>query len=782
MKASHGSYTRDNVARIAEGIGTSTIWFGGGRLGVSVADHGGIEEIAYFGRQPLHRREFFRSGARSAYPRLFRTSLIVDGRTYVLELNQTEIFPGGYRSRLDIPNEGVSIEHWLVVVNDALLQTIKVVANRRRRALRMQTALHNYNRVPLQGRTWTDWKADKVGAWTAGIADLADGKKSVTWCAVVADRPLSLRAFHSHKHFFETDAFTSGAVTTAVLFGHGRQEFGKRVKSLRRGASNEAQSAFRLWGKRLASVSSVRGLPVAVEAFHRQQPLILDSLMVRDAPGAMRASVGHYWVWGWDTIVYGDSYLFGGRADFVRDALSLYERTADPREGIAHAFGPDFSISICQALAAQGLYGVWLYNYAAHTGDMETVRRHYVFARTLFDRTLRRDRKEGLCVGTALFPDFPKFAGHNGHDISVFNNSIFYQAARCMEHLAGLMGDAATGRTARQAWMELEQTFRDRFWDAKKGFWVDSLDSRDLSRRASYPSHAILWITPFARELIGGRAEQCAEFMARHHAFPGGVRMYPPWDNAFNGDGNQLGQYYPVGTDVAFLNLMAASGRQEWLAKWVGWVGQFWEQHTVPEGMTAEAENDGPHRPDCPGGKQPFAAKAWQISLLNAIVGVHFDEGGLTVGPGLDKPLLLSALPFGRKRWTISTRGKGPFIRGVTVNGRTVKGSCKVPADLCTGKAVRLDIERTARPSSAPQILSANGAEVTNVERTARTLSCRLTAPGAVRVRIQAGGACTVAWDGAPVAVERQRADAGQTVLLLPRADGRVAGELTVKT
>ena len=88
-----------------------------------------------------------------------------------------------------------------------------------------------------------------------------------------------------------------------------------------------------------------------------------------------------------------------------------------------------------------------------------------------------------------------------------------------MEHLAGLMGDADTGKLARRAWMELEQTFRERFWDAKKGFWADSLDSRNLSRRESYPSHAILWITPFARELIGARAEQCADFMARHHAF-----------------------------------------------------------------------------------------------------------------------------------------------------------------------------------------------------------------------------------------------------------------------
>ncbi|MCY3018249.1 MAG: hypothetical protein NTW87_04350 [Planctomycetota bacterium] len=646
----------------------------------------------------------------------------------------------------------------------------------------MQTALHNYNRVSLERRTWTDWRADKAGAWTAAITDAGDGKESRTWCGVVADWPLSLRVFHSEKRFFETDTFTRGAVTIAVLFGHGRQEFRKRAQSLRRGASGEAQRAVKLWGARLAAVPSVRGLPPAVASFHRQQPLILDSLMVRDAPGAMRASVGHYWVWGWDTIVYGDSYRFGGRADFVRDALNLYKRTADPRDGIAHAFGPDFSVSCSQALAAQGLYGVWLYNYAAHTGDMRTVRRHYAFARTLFARTLQRDRRKGLCVGTALFPDFPKFAGHNGYDISVFNNGIFYQAARCMEYLAGMMGDADTGRMARRAWMEFEQTFHEHFWDAKKGFWVDSLDIRSLFRRESYPSHAILWVTPFARELIAGRAGQCAAFMARHHAFQGGIRMYPAWDNAFNGDGNQLGQYYPVGTDVAFLNLMAASGRQRWLEKWIEWVGQFWEQHTVPEGMTAEAENDGPHRPDCPGGKQPFAAKAWQIGLLNAIVGVHFDAGGITVGPGLDRPLLLSNLPFHGKRWTISTRGRGPFIRRLTVNGRTTKGSCKVPADLCTGKNIRLDIERTAQLSGAPQLLSANGAEVTRVEQTARTLHCRLTASGAVRVRFQAGGTCAAAWNGVPVVVEHTGADAGQTVLLLPRLDGRLAGELAVRT
>jgi len=515
-------YTRDGVACVPAGIATSTVWFAGGRTGVSVADHGGIEEMVYYGRQPLGRQAFFRSAARSAYPKVFRPYLIVDGKAYLLELRRTRIYPSGYCSTLAIPEAGVKIEHWLVAVNDAVLQTIKVAANRGRRTLRMRTSVHNYNRTRPDGRTWTDWKRNRAGAWTAEAVDEANGGPCKTFCAVVADRALSMKAFHSQKIYFETEAFLEGAVTTAVLFGHDAGEFRTRLKALRRGASGEAQAVAASWAARLKSSASLEGLSPAVASFFRQQPLVVESLMVRDAPGAMRASAGHYWVWGWDTMVHGDSYCLGGCADFVREALDLYERTADPEKGIAHAFRPDFTISLYQALAAQGLYAIWLYHYLAHTGDLGTVRRHYAFARTLFQRTLKVEWRGGLCEGRSLFPDFPDLVGHNGHDISVFNNGIFYQTARCMEYLATEAGDLETAASARRTWMELERNFRRRFWDARKGYWVDSLDSRDDTKRRSYPSYALLWVTPFARELVAGREAKCAEFMARHLAFPAG--------------------------------------------------------------------------------------------------------------------------------------------------------------------------------------------------------------------------------------------------------------------
>jgi hypothetical protein len=764
------------VPPVPEGLGTSTVWFGGGRVGVSVADHGGLEEIVYFGAQPLHCREFFRSTARSAYPRVFRSYLLVDERAYTLELHRTEIFPAGYRSRLEIPEEGVSVEHWLVVVNDAFLQGFRVRSNARRRELRLRTALHNYTRTSPEGRTWSDWKKDRWGAWTAEVTDRQGGGPSNTWCGVVSDRKLSARSFHSGKLFFETDGVRSGAVSAAVLFGLSQRSFGQRLRALRRGASAEARAALNAWRARLETTPTMRGVPPAVASFFRQQPLILDSLSLTDVPGAMRASVGHYWVWGWDAMVYGDGYLFGGRPGFVRAALDLYERTADPEKGIAHALNPDLTIGGYQTPAAQGLYGIWLYLYAAHTGDLATVRRHYPFA-----RTLKRDRRHGLCVGASLLPDFPQYAGHNGHDISVFNNSIFYQSARCMEHLAGMMGDAATARSARAAWRASEDAFRKLFWDAKRGYWVDSLDSRSLSPRRSYPSHAILWVTPFARDLVAGREAPCAAFLAEHHAFAGGIRMFPLWDRAFNGDGNQFGQHYPVGSDVAFLNLMAADGRQELLERWLRWVDEFWRQYTVPEGVTVEAENDGPRRPDCPGGKQPFAAKAWQIGLLNGVLGVHFDVGGITAGPGLDRPLALSRVCFQRKRWTIATKGKGPYVRLLRINGKAVRGTCRVPADLSTGRSVHLEIVRSLKPSAAPQLVAADGARISSVEQGANTLRLRLSAPGAVRVWFRARGRCTPTWNGEAIPVERHRSCDRQCVLLVPPAGGNLSGEFALE-
>ena len=770
------------------GLGTETIWFGGGRTGLAVAAHGGIEKIVYFGNQPLSRRNFFVSGARSAYEKILRPYVLVGEKAYVLELNRTRFYAGGYRSTLSLPKLGVEVEHDLALTNDAILQTVRVIRNKRSLPLRFRISLHEYTRQIPPGRAWGEWKENLAkNAWIARIVDDPTGHEAepeeprTTWFGIVGDRPLTSRLFHSTRHYFDTAPFKTGATTIAALFGFNKTAFLKRAATLHHEGSKESARVVGGWEQQIEKAPRLHLKQPAVESFFRMAPLLLDALIVKDRPGANRASVSHYGAWAWDTMVHCEAHLANGQPEFVRGVLDLYFRTADPERGIGHAFNPEMTrLHHNQAPAAQGLYIYTLYIYFASTGDRAVLQKYYAFTVSILKRALASRGRDGLFEGTSLFPDFPVYAGQTGQDISAFNNGIIYQAARVMEHMAGWMDDAATAQIARQAWQTLEPAFRRRLWDAKKGFWVDSIDSKTLAHRKSYCSQALLHFSPFASDLLRGRDVACAKFMGENFAYSGGIRMHPTWDPAFNGDGNQLGQHYPVGSDLLYLKTSARAGRQDLLAQWLGWIEEFWKRNTVPEGTTAEAENDGPRYPDCPGGKQGFSVKAWYMGILNAVAGVSFDAGGVTVGPGFNQPITLEGVYFGGHRWTFRTTGKSGFISRLRINGVVLTGSCKIPTDLLKTKTVTVEIERSTRPKHQLQLLAADGARLSKVSHARGGLRVSLEAPGSVYVRFAAAKKPTVTWQGQPVAVEYESHEG--RILLSDETALRLAGELEFKT
>jgi hypothetical protein len=793
------SYSSTNVPFVTKGLGTDTVWLGGGRVGAGIAAHGGIEKIIYYGRQSLGQSAFFAMDARSAYTKLFKPYLLVGAKAYRLELNQTQIYPGGYRSMFRIPGEGIEVEHDVVLVSDAVLQTVRVLRNPRKKQLRLRFAWHEYTRLNPVGRSWGPWNGKMGGnMWSVRVTDQSLEKKPVTtvvevfpetpltkeklgttWFGVVGDKPITTRLTHLGRRYFETGPFQKGAVTVSALFGHQEAAFRKRAAVLSRAGSRESQAMLDGWDKKIAEVPKLNlGIP-AVESFFRLSPLLQESLMPDDLPGGMRASAGTYWVWGWDTLVFCEAYLIAGQAGFLRDALELYHRTAHPTEGVGHQFTTSMELRIPQAPAAQGLYVYALYQYVAYTGDRKTLEKHYPLVLTILKLALASRHSTGLFSGRALFPDLPEYAGHTGHDLSVFNNSIFYQAARTVEHLAGWMKDPATAKTARTIWQDLKKSF-DRFWDARTGYWFDSLDSRNLSPRRSHPSHALLCFSPFANELLLGRSASCSRFMAKHLVFANGLRMYPVDSKAFNGDGNQFGQHYPVGGDLLFLKSSALEGRQELLQRWLDWMRQFWDQNTVPEGVTVEAENEGPQYPDAPGGKQPFSGKAWYMGIINAILGVHFDAGGLTFGPGLDRPVRLDGIFHGGRRWNIHTRGKGKYILSLRVNGRQVSATCKIPSDVAVAKSMNVEVVRSSKPAAPLQLLSADGARLSRWKRGKTGFRVRLDSPGPVGIRFFAKKKPTVTWKGRVVASTYVRRTGHGAVLLASDDYGPIAGELVV--
>ncbi len=778
-----------------KGIGVPYLTYGAGRVGASITHWGGLHQVVYYGDGPMRSPPaYFQADASTAYVRLFRLQLVIGGLAYNPEFNETVHYPFGFSSRFRIATLGVDVSHSLTLLNDALVQSATVIENASALPLQLRLEHHEHTKHQSHGdleRTWSDWTGSGDGVWactasdrlseqawqsakeqtlvshdSVGLACRETGpREGSTHLALLADGSMARTSLRG-RTYWTTHSFTNGTKAVALVFASSSEALGDRVRNLRPQLQSIALDRQRACHAEIAELPAIDiGNPI-VSSLFGNLPATVAACFVEDKPGAMRAAAMHYWVWGWDTLMCVESMLIAGNEDTVRNVLRFYRETADPEFGIGHQFTRELTVRIPQAPAAQCLYLVALHAYMAYTGDIAMVNEAYSFARIVFERALAARNDMGLGTGPALWPDFPICAGHTGRDCSAFNNSILYQGVRCMETLAGLVGDKATLATASDAARQLEVAFPDAFWDEAKGYFVDSIDSFTHEQRPSYPSHAMLWQSPFCGDLAPDKGEACARFISTHHATPRGFLPYPRWDSAFNGDHNQLGQTWPI-TDVFDTRRLAEAGDQVALATWMDGLAWFWQQLTIPEAYTMVTTNDS-GTPDAPGGKQPFSAKSWYMAIISSIAGIDVDQGGITLGPGLAEPVVIERFRYRGSNVRLSVQGAGIFPEALTVKGKTVSGSCKIPMRILNAaEACDIDVEfkRTATPPTTPVILSMTGASLISANVYDDALNAVVEARASVWLKFAAPGVPTVTLDGAAVDITHWRSGVGWALL-----------------
>lgn len=766
------------VPSVKRGVGVLQNTYGGGRVGASINHFGGLNQVVFWGSQPTSSPcTFFRSDATSSYQRCFRAELLVEGQPYVMEFHDTQHFPFGYVSRFTIPGTGVELRHRLTLLNDALVFSVEVLKNPRRLRLRQRFEHHDYCREGKEGavsRTFSPWESGTVShGWTVQVKDqvsdahweeiqaslrkrkgvgyplLSDGdRSSTTFVTFLGDQGLEMRTSHSGRRYFLGGEFRSGLHACTLLFTQDRKSCVSRAEELlEAGALALAQEKH--FAKALKSNPTFRSGDAVFDSMLANVPPMLESLMMQDLKGAMRAVTMHYGIWGWDTLMGSEAYLLGNKADFVREALAFYKETADPEYGVGHMFTRGKPrVRTPMAPSAQLLYLIVLYQYGVHTGDFSLWKDFYEFARWVFQLNLADVNEKGLGSGPALFPDFPEFAGHNGHDISVFNNSLLYQGARCMEEMAASQGDTETEAQAAALSRKLEKNFSPAFWDKRHGYFVDSIDTRSGAARKSYPGHALLWQTPFLSDLAGEKLAACGEFQAKNLSTDRGFLMYPRWDAAFDGDGNQMAQIWST-HDAFILRCQAKAGREDILSRWVQGCSYFWNLLTYIEGYSCQSVNDG-GTPDLPGGKQPFGAKSIYMAFFTGLAGLHFDIGGLTFEEGSEREVGIDKLPFRGRQLQITLKGKGSFPKHLLVDGKAITGTRKVPLKALR-KRSRIVFERTSKRPKHPVLLSFYGATLDSSDAKAGRLSVSATGATASWLSFFAPAAPQILVNGQPL-------------------------------
>lgn len=545
------------------------------------------------------------------------------------------------------------------------------------------------------------------------------------------------------KHILKSPVMQAGKTYSFVVsFGNDKQALQQKQRHLIDSLSFYVAHQFERYKKVADNSPHLTSPYTDLNNFISLAPMYHESLKVLDVPGAIRAKTTNYWVWGWDGMTSNYATCYWGDTAHLKDLLWFYKNTADPKEGIGHAFEYDMQPSSISALPAQGMYTSLLQLYFANTADAQTVKDLYPFARLIFNRIAAQEvAVTGMSKGTSLFPDFPVMMEETGQDISGFNTTIFYTAARSMEWLAAFTGDVAQQQKAKTIIDKIEKNFLPLFFDQQNNFIVSSIDAITLKQRNVHNSNSIRWENNYCYDLIRNIDSASLIFLKQNAVTPMGLREIPVSSSAYDMDANQLHCGWPANGEY-FVRLINRMNQKDLMNQYIQWVS-YWTQHlTCPEGISNYIETSAPEFDRWTSQKgtwQGYSMRAWYQAALHGVVGVGADVGGITFYPYSGEEMKLEGFNYLGKKIDIEMRGSGPYISSIVVDGITIKGTAKVPADLYRDKQhVSIVVNRTLVNELPFAVVTGNAIQLQNYKWEEDKINATLSGCGLCRLQLSA--------------------------------------------
>lgn len=699
--------------------------FGNGRIFASVGAHGGLLKVAYWGKQNLGAANFFQADPGTAWVKLFRLHIIIGGKRYYLTMNDTKLYPFGFRSSCEIGD--IAVEHELLLLPDAIVQRAKVLRNPQKLPIQLEV-LHQESCVAIcrANRTWEDFAFDKKrnalitcchdenqniyrgddGLAQKGLGlEVSDAPKAETWIGIGCDLPVAATCgYHARsKHYLSSAASDDASLAFFMLFSPSKKSFEKRLQILSKDVHHECDELIEEYERRLETHPKIDiGNPV-LNSFFMQQPEVIRAIELHDRPGAFKATLAGYFVWGWDGMMPIIPCTLSNNPEISAAVLRFWHEMRHPLIGIPLQLTTNFEPRLKEAFPAQCQYIASLYHYVAITGDLSLAKEVLPTCEFILEKCRNDEvKKTGLVSGPSLWPDFPEAMEENGEDISSLNNSLLYQGLRSMEHIYSALGCASRSEVCRDWAVRLRSNFVKYLYDEEKGYFISSCSSRNFKPRKHYCSQAIFWITPFARELVTHAPDRIAAFMDKHLRSAKCLLSLPRWDSAWMADGNQLGASYPT-ADFFYLNIHKLVGDSKALDAWLGDVEWFWKRHTAPEALTPEAENEHEMGADNQGCKQLQACSTWYSCLYIGLAGMEFNHEGITFTPWGDSKISIGNLNLRGVSINIKITGAGNHIGSLKLNGKPLPaGSSKIAWSDLKGKTAKIELIRSVkRPNPA---------------------------------------------------------------------------------
>jgi hypothetical protein len=389
--------------------------FSNGRLFCTVGHHGGLTNVSYWGDQHLGAGGFFQGALETGWHKNFRFYVAIDEKNYYPELNDTRLMPFGFTSHC--VEAGVKMDYDLLLLPDTLVQRVKFAGNPGRRTLRIgMIHQEDINAVGGSNRTWQPFVFEKkFNAFVTSCRDinppppvrsaseeslaqvdrgpeLHDSPDVTTWIALGCDVPFTVRgSYHARsKQYIRSAFFKKKEAAFYLVFARSREELEKRLAMLKRSVHRECHELLRGYETRLRERPQIDvGDPVLNSAFG-QFPEMIHHMKVPDMPGAAKATLAGYWVWGWDGMMPMLPSPLANEREYDIDSFRFFHRTIDKRFGIPHQFSTGFELKLKGPFPSQCQYIASLYHYVAITGNLKIAREVFSTCQFILEKC-RRD-------------------------------------------------------------------------------------------------------------------------------------------------------------------------------------------------------------------------------------------------------------------------------------------------------------------------------------------------------------------------------------------------------
>jgi hypothetical protein len=488
-----------------------------------------------------------------------------------------------------------------------------------------------------------------------------------------------------------------------------------------------------------------------IQEFFSTVPGLVESCIIREF-GIPRATPGgYYWIWAWDAMVTALTSLRWGGVNVAEDTVAFIGSHRD--EGSipmrwTHSLEP---LDTQPRGALESLLASLAYETSRERAKTPIMEATYLQMVKHLKEIAAVSDQRGLFSNIGFYPDLPIQFGRTGESAVAMEVAAFYAFCRVCENSALQQGDQQTARDAAQILSVIERSFCQIFWDPKRNFLIDSLERKSGLRNMSYPLFNFLFLHyPPSIQLLRGRVVQSARFIGRHLLTPAGIRLLPAWDrNA--GSETVSGSWYPH-WDAYALKLFRKAGYSTEIMVWLRSVERALEHlGYAPEYLlltgsmmkerSAWLRHGSASNLNC--------ATGWYQALLDGVLGVEFDPGGLTVMPlvlPLERAEVKGIHHLGT-RWNVKVRGAGPWLKGLRLDGELENGCLKVLKRHHDQGEHDLELSY-GEEKPGPHFVELSNAEVLHVNSTDAGVEVGLNALGQVDLEYSAPAHWSLFLDG----------------------------------